>query len=100
MHRTSLFRASNPAVAETIEIDVPRRGIGSDLTEALAAHGLLAEVVDSDERCALHVKFAADERERLIDHAVHAIEAYFAERMLPLVVQRANGGAVVRPPAD
>jgi len=24
---------------EMIEIDVPRRGIGSDLTEALAAHG-------------------------------------------------------------
>jgi hypothetical protein len=43
----------NPAVAETIEIDVPRRGIGSELTEALASHGLRAEIVDSDERCAL-----------------------------------------------
>jgi hypothetical protein len=52
----------NPAVAETIEIDVPRRGIGSDLTEALAAHGLTAEMVDTEERCALHVRFAADER--------------------------------------
>ena len=29
-------------MTETIEIDVPRRGIGSDLTEALAAHGLHA----------------------------------------------------------
>lgn len=87
-------------MAETIEIDVPRRGIGSDLTEALAAHGLAAEVVDSDERCALHVRFASDERERLIDNAIHAIEAYCSERMLPFVVQRANGGAVVRPPAD
>ena len=87
-------------MAETIEIDVPRRGIGSDLTEALAAHGLAAEVVDSDERCALHVRFASDERERLIDNAIQAIEAYCSERMLPFVVQRANGGAVVRPPAD
>lgn len=87
-------------MAETIHIDVPRRGIGSDLTEALAAHGLHAEVVDSDERCALHVRFAADERDRLIDGAIHAIEAYLSERMLPLVVQRANGGAVVRPPGD
>ena len=87
-------------MAETIEIDVPRRGIGSDLTEALAAHGLTAEVVDSDEGCALHVQFACDERERLIDDAVHAIEAYLSERLLPLVVQRANGSAVVRPPAD
>jgi hypothetical protein len=89
-----------PAVAETIEIDVPRRGIGSDLTEALAAYGLTAEVIESDERCALHVQFASDERERLIDDAIHAIEAYLSERLLPLVVQRANGGAVVRPPAD
>jgi hypothetical protein len=89
-----------PAVAETIEIDVPRRGIGSDLTEALASHGLCAEIVDSEDGCALHVRFASDERERLLDDAIHAIETYCAERMLPLVVQRANGGAVVRPPAD
>jgi hypothetical protein len=87
-------------VGETIDIDVPRRGIGSDLTEAFAAYGLVAEVIESDERCSLQVQFAADERERLIDGAVHAIEAYLSERMLPLVVQRANGGAVVRPPAD
>lgn len=87
-------------MTETIEIDVPRRGLGSDLTEALAAHGLRAEVVDRDERCALRVQFAADERERLLDGAVRAIEAYLADRLLPLVVQRADGGAVVRPPAD
>ena len=89
-----------PGVVETIEIDVPRRGIGSDLTEALAEYGLHAEVVDSDERCALRVSFASDERDRLIDGAIHAIEAYLSDRMLPLVVQRANGGAVVRPPGD
>ena len=93
-------RGNAPGVSETIEIDVPRRGIGSDLTEALAAHGLRAEIVDTAERCALQVRFASDERERLLDRAVHAIEAYLSERMLPLVVQRANGGAVVRPPAD
>lgn len=87
-------------MAETIEIDVPRRGIGSDLSEALAAHGLHAEIVDEGERCALHVRFAADERERLVDGAIHAIEEFLSDRMLPLVVQRADGGAVVRPPAD
>ena len=90
----------NPAVAETIQIDVPRRGIGSELTEALAARGLTAEIVDSDDRCALHVQFAADERERLLDDAISAIEAYCSDRMLPFVVQRGNGGAVVRPPSD
>ncbi|HEU5361834.1 MAG TPA: hypothetical protein VFU56_00775 [Gaiellaceae bacterium] len=87
-------------MSETIEIDVPRRGIGSDLTESLAAHGLRAEVVETDDRCAVHVQFASDERKRLIDGAIHAIESYLSERMLPLVVQRADGGAVVRPPAD
>ncbi len=87
-------------MTETIEIDVPRRGIGSDLAETLAAHGLHAEVVTSDERCALRVRFATDEHERLVDQAVHAIESYLSERMLPLVVQRADGSAVVRPPGD
>ena len=87
-------------MAETIEIDVPRRGIGSDLTEALAAHGLHAEIVDSEDRCALHVRFASDERDRLVDGAIHAIEAFLSDRMLPFVVQRADGGAVVRPPGD
>jgi hypothetical protein len=84
----------------TLQIDVPRRGIGSDLTEALAAHGIHAEIVESDDVCALHVRFAQDEHDRLLDGAVHAIESYLSDRMLPLVVQKADGRAVVRPPAD
>jgi hypothetical protein len=56
--------------------------------------------VETDDECALHVRFAGDERERLLDAATHAIEAFLAERSLPLVVQRADGGAVVRPPGD
>jgi hypothetical protein len=88
-------------MAETIEVEVPRRGLGSDLTEALAHHGLVAHIKDGDDdMCALEVRFADDERERLVAGAIHAIEAYLADRMLPLVVQRADGGAVVRPPAD
>jgi len=87
-------------VAKTIQIDVPRRGICSDLSEALAAHGLHAEVIDEDERCALLVRFAANEHDRLVDGAIHAIESYLSDRMLPLVVQRSDGGAVVRPPGD
>jgi hypothetical protein len=87
-------------MSETITVDVPRRGIGSDLTEALASHGLRAEIVDSDDACTLHVTWADNERERLLAGAIHAIEAYLSDRMLPLVVQRADGGAVVRPPAD
>jgi hypothetical protein len=87
-------------VAETIQIDVPRQGIGADLSEALAAHGLHAEVLDEEERCAIEVSFSAGERERLLTDAIDAIESYLSERGLPLVVQRADGGAVVRPPAD
>ncbi|HZP72718.1 MAG TPA: hypothetical protein VFA97_04985 [Gaiellaceae bacterium] len=85
---------------ETIQIDVPRDGIDGDLAEALAAHGLHADVVDGDDGCALQVRFASAERERLLDGAVHAIEAYLSERLLPLVVQRADDGAVIRPPGD
>jgi hypothetical protein len=88
------------AMPEMIKVDVPRRGIGSDLTEALSACGLHAELVGGDEACELHVTWAGDEHERLVTGVVHAIEAYLSDRMLPLVVQRANGGAVVRPPAD
>jgi hypothetical protein len=87
-------------MTEMIKVDVPRRGIGSDLTEALAAHGLQAEIVDTNETCELHVTWAGDEHERLVASAIHAIEAYLSDSMLPLVVQRANGGAVVRPPSD
>jgi hypothetical protein len=87
-------------MTETIEIEVPRRGIGSDLTEALGAHGLQAEIVESDDACSLRVSFADDERERLIVESTRAIESYLSERMLPLIVQRGNGGCIVRPPGD
>jgi hypothetical protein len=87
-------------MAVTIQIDVPRRGIGSDLTEALAAQGIHAEIVDDGDQCELHVRFAAEEHDRLLDGAVHAIESYLSDRMLPLVVQKADGRAFVRPPAD
>jgi len=91
---------SSGGVAETIEIDVPRASVGSELTEALAAHGLEAETLDAGDRCVLRLRFATGERERLLDHAVHSLELLISERELPLVVQRANGGAVLRPPAD
>ena len=87
-------------MGESIQIDVPRRGIGSDLTEALAQHGLHAEIVEGEDECILNVSFADDEKHRLLEGAIHAIETYLSERMLPLVVQRADGGAVVRPPSD
>ncbi len=87
-------------MAETIEIDVPRQGIGRDLTEALAAHGLHAEIVDADEQWSLQVCFATDERERLLVEAVQVIGTYLSDRELPLFVQRTDGGLVVRPPGD
>jgi len=87
-------------MSETIQIDIPRRGIGSDLREALAACGMHAEIVDADDECALQVRFAEEEHDRLLNGAIAAIESYLSERMLPLVVQRADGRAVVRPPGD
>jgi hypothetical protein len=87
-------------MAQTIDIEVPRQGLGSDLTDALAGYGLRAEIVESEDECRLVVSFVDGEVERLLTSATHAVEAYLADRMLPLVVQRGNGGCVVRPPAD
>ena len=100
MRNSRLTRVRIRLMAEMIEIEVPRRGVGSDLTEALATHGLDAEIVTDGESCILRVAFADDEHERLVAGAVHAIEAYLSDRMLPLVVQRGDGGVIVRPPAD
>lgn len=85
---------------ETIEVDMPRHGLAADLTEALAAHGLDAVVLDDGERCALRVGFAGSIEERLVAEVTRAIESWLGERELPLVVQQANGGCVVRPPGD
>jgi hypothetical protein len=87
-------------MAETIEIHVPRAGIGDELTAALLEHGLAAELVDDGEMCALQVSYTAPEQDRLVDAATRVIESWLADNGLPLVVQRANGGAVVRPPGD
>jgi len=87
-------------MSETITVDLPRLSLGNELTDALSARGLHAERVDAEDEFALHVRFADDERERLIDVATHAIETYLADQLLPLVVQRAESGCVVRPPGD
>jgi len=87
-------------MTETIEIEVPRRGIGSDLTEALGGYGLAAELVETDDGCTLRVRFAEDDGDRLLTQSIRAVEQYLSERTLPLVVQRGNGGCIVRPPGD
>jgi hypothetical protein len=87
-------------MTKTIEVQVPRRGIGGELTEALGQRGLHAEIVDKGDACALHVRFADSEHDRLAAEVSGAIESWLSDRMLPLVVQPADGGFVVRPPAD
>jgi hypothetical protein len=87
-------------MTETIDIHVPRAGIGDELRTALGERGLNAELVDDGDVCALQVSYATTEQDRLVVEATHAIESWLADRGLPLVVQRANGGAVVRPPGD
>lgn len=83
----------------TIDVHVPRAGIGNELRERLADLGLRARLIEDEERCALEVSFE-DVRERLLADVTHAIETFLAELESPLVVQRANGGCVVRPPGD
>lgn len=83
-------------MAETITIDLPRPGLHEGLLEQLAAHGLTGEAADGG---GLRVRFA-DERERLVCDVVHAIEGWLAASELPLIVERGNGGCVLRPPGD
>jgi len=87
-------------MSESIEIHVPRAGIGDELSAALLEHGFVSELVDNGDVCALQVSYATPEQDRLADEATRLIETWLADRGLPLVVQRANGGAVVRPPGD
>jgi hypothetical protein len=82
-----------------IHVELPRSGLGEPLRTTLGAHGLHAEVVEDGEVCALHVQFS-DERERLLTEVTHAIEGWLAESELPMVVERADGGCVLRPPGD
>ncbi len=85
--------------AMTVHVQVPRASTGDELREGLAALGMHARLIENEERCALEVSFA-DVKERLLADVSHAIETLLAELELPLVVQRANGGCVVRPPGD
>ena len=87
-------------MSETITVDVPRMSVGNELTEALAERGLQAELVETEDECALRVSFADGEHDRLLEVTIHAIEAFLSDRSLPLVVQQTDGRAVVRPPGD
>jgi hypothetical protein len=87
-------------VAETIAVHVPRETLGSELSEALDARRLHAELVEDEESCSLRVSFAEAEHDRLMAEVTAAIDTWLAERGLPLLVQRADGGFVLRPPAD
>jgi hypothetical protein len=87
-------------MSATVNVELPRRGFGEDLAATLARRGFHAELVEDGDRCALHVSYAADERDRLLGEVAHAIERWLGERMMPLVVERADGACIVRPPAD
>ena len=87
-------------MAESVQIELPRKGFGDELAKTLAARGFHAEVVDDDDRCALHVSYAVDEHERLLDEVAGAIEGWLGDQMMPLVLERADGHCVLRPPAE
>jgi hypothetical protein len=87
-------------MAESVHVELPRREFGDDLAKTLEAHGFDAEVVDADDRYELHVSYAADEKERLLGDVANVIETWLGDRMMPLVVERADGHCVLRPPAE
>jgi len=87
-------------VSETVHVALPSRELGDTLAADLGERGFEADVVEEDDGCGLHVRYAADERERLMDAVAHAIESWVGDNMLPLVVDRLDGSCIVRPPAE
>jgi hypothetical protein len=91
---------SDTPTPTTVTVELPRADLGEELAAALGTHGLEAKLVEDGGRYALRVRYASDERERLAAETTHAIESWLGEHESDLVVQRANGRCVVRPPGD
>lgn len=94
-----LQRGTRREMSVSVRVEVPRQGIAQGLAAALAERGLHAEVVAEGDAVELEVSYATEESERLLGDVSSAIEGWVGDQMLPLVVERANGGCVVRPPA-
>jgi hypothetical protein len=88
-------------MAESVHVELPRKGFGEDLARTLEAAGFRAEVVEDDDRCELHVSYEVDERERLLGDVANTIESWLGDRMMPMVVEQSDGRCIVlRPPAE
>jgi hypothetical protein len=87
-------------VTDSVHVELPRRELGDDLAATLRSSGLEARVIEGGDQCRLEVRYAVDEQERLLGDVAHAIEGWLGAQELPLVVERADGACVVRPPAD
>jgi hypothetical protein len=91
-------------MVETVLIALPRPGLQEELCASLAAHGLRAEVVGEHtevDGTAVELRVGyADAHERLLAETALALEDWLAAGELPLVVERANGGCLLRPPGD
>jgi hypothetical protein len=91
-------------MADTVLIELPRPGLQDELCESLMAHGFHVEVVGERaevDGIAVELRVAyADAHERLLAETALALEDWLAARELPLVVERVNGGCLLRPPGD
>jgi hypothetical protein len=88
-------------MAESVQVELPRKGFGEDLARTLEAAGFHAEVVEDDDHCELHVSYGADEHERLLGEVANTIESWLGDQMMPLVVERVDGRCItLRPPAE
>ena len=84
----------------SIEVALPASGLGDELAARLAERGFRAEVREKGDECAVDVSYATDESERLLVDVTSAIDDWLGDQMLPLVVETADGGCVLRPPAS
>jgi hypothetical protein len=87
-------------MAESVHVELPRKEFGEDIAKTLEAHGFHAEVVDGEDRYELHVSYAVDEKERLLGDVANVIESWLGDQMMPLMVERADGRCILRPPSE
>jgi hypothetical protein len=87
----------NPAMAETIRVQLARSCDGDGLLESLVAQGFAAHRNDG----AIDVRYAEDESKRLAHDVCHALESWVSQQRLPLVPTNCGDHTVaLRPPGD
>jgi hypothetical protein len=84
-----------------ILVELPRTCDGAELVDFLAARGLTASLVSTNDHCEIEIREAVDPEERLRRECDTALRGWLAQHEPPLIpVWSRERGYVLRPPAD